>query len=351
MSAANSWNLQQDFRAVEAGVGMHWEGLRNARIFITGGTGFIGRWLLETLRHADEVLNLDTRAVILTRDPDSFAKKAPHLAAWKNFMFFSGDVNSFQHPEGAFSHVIHAATDARADLNEGNPCQMFDTILNGTRQVLDFAVAKKVGRFLYLSSGAVYGRQSSDMTHVSEDWHGGPDCANPVNAYAEGKRAAEMLCAIYGKQFDLAINTARIFALLGPLLALDIHFAAGNFILDAIENRRIIVKGNGLPIRSYLYISDLITMLWHMLLRGQPGRVYNLGSDEGVSIGHLAKRIAALIGRRGYEILGQPDKGWNTGRYVPSMRRASEELSLSRTVSLDEAIRRTAIWNGWKECR
>ena len=214
----------------------------------------------------------------------------------------------------------------------------------------NFAVTKKVRRFLYLSSGAVYGQQAPDVTHVSEDWRGGPDCTNPVNTYAEAKRAAEMLCAIFGKQFGLAISTARIFALLGPLLALDIHFAAGNFIRDAIEDRRIVVKGNGRPVRSYLYMSDLVTMLWHLLLRGRPGRVYNLGSDEGVSIGDLAKRIAELVGRRGYEILEQPDKGWNTSRYVPSVQRASDELGLFRTVSLDEAIRRTAIWNGWKEC-
>ena len=349
MSVGNSWTLQHDFSAVGVGVGSHWEDLHNARIFITGGTGFIGRWMLETLRQADEIHGLNTRAVILTRDPTNFSQKTPHLAAWKNFTCTSGDVSNFQHPEGQFSHVIHAATDARADLNEGNPCQMFDTVLNGTRQVLDFAVEKKVRRFLYLSSGAVYGQQASDLTHINEDCHVGPDCTNAVNAYAEGKRAAEMLCAIFGKQFGLAVSTARIFAILGPLLALDIHFAAGNFIRDAIEDRCIVVKGNGRPVRSYLYITDLVTMLWHLLLRGRPGRVYNLGSEEGVSIGDLAKRVAELVGRRGFEILEQPDKGWNTGRYVPSMRRAGDELGLFRTVSLDEAIRRTAIWNGWKE--
>lgn len=345
---ADKWSLDEDLRFITQNVGDEWKKLDGAKIFITGGTGFIGRWLLESLLHAQKKFGLNVHATILTRNPDAFRLKAPHICDLSLFTLLSGDVNTFEFPEGEFTHLIHAATDASAELNENNPLLMFDTVLEGTRQALNFAVAKNVRRVLYLSSGAVYGPQPWDVTNVPEDWSGSPDCTRAVNAYAEGKRAAEMLCAIYAKQFNLQISTARIFALLGPHLTLDIHFAAGNFIRDAIEGKKIIVKSSGLACRSYLYAADLTAMLWHMLLRAPAGRSYNVGSSESISIRELAQRVAELLGKSGYEILGQDDKGWNPGRYVPDTTRLENELGLTRTITLDQAIVRTAIWNGWK---
>jgi dTDP-glucose 4,6-dehydratase len=157
-----------------------------------------------------------------------------------------------------------------------------------------------------------------------------------------------MLCAIYQKQFGLKISIARIFALLGPHLQLDIHFAAGNFIRDAIQGKPVIVNGNGLPCRSYLYASDLSVWLWHMLVRAEPGKPYNVGSDESISIGDLAERVARVIGSGKFQVLGAADSGWNPGRYVPNTDLIARDLGLRRTVSLDDALRRTARWNGWK---
>lgn len=350
MNAAEikAWTLQRDIEASVALAQAAWEPLRGARLFITGGTGFIGCWLLETLRHANLSLGLGIEATILTRDPERFAAKLPRLGRHPDFTFIAGDVKNFAFPAGGFTHLVHAATDASADLNETNPRQMFDTVLTGTRRALDFAVEKNVSRVLNLSSGAVYGRQPRDLVNVPESWPAAPDCTDPVNSYGEGKRAAEMLCAIYGKQFGLPVSTARIFALLGPYLSLDIHFAAGNFIRDAMEGRPVVVKGDGLAHRSYLYAGDLTAQLWLMLAKAPGGRAYNIGSDETISIGALAERIAGLLGREGFRILGRPDAGWNPGRYVPDTQLASQDLGLYKTVTLDDAIMRTAIWHGWK---
>jgi dTDP-glucose 4,6-dehydratase len=315
---------------------------------MTGGTGFIGCWLLEALRQADRKLGLGLRVTVLTRDPAAFHRKAPHLASYESFRFVAGDVTNFAIPDQSFSHLIHAATDASAELNEKDPRRMFETVVQGTRRALDFANEKKVRRCLFLSSGAVYGRQPWEMERVAEDWIGAPDCTDPKNAYAEGKRAAEMLCGIYAKQFGLKIAIARIFALLGPYLSLDIHFAAGNFILDAMQGKPVIVQGNGLPCRSYLYASDLTVWLLNMLVRAAPGKPYNVGSDESVSIRDLAQRTSQLLGTGEFKVLGAADTGWNPGRYVPKTDLVSRELGLYRTVSLDEAIRRTALWHGWK---
>ena len=349
LAATRPWSLEQDLDNILQQAAQIWPKLRGARLFITGGTGFIGCWLLESLRHANRHLDLGVQATVLTRDPQAFRNKAPHLADYPEFQFIAGDVCNFETPVGEFTHLIHAATEASAELNETNPRRMFDTVIQGTRRTLDFAVEKAVDRVLFLSSGAVYGNQPWEMERVAENWIGAPSCTDPRAAYAEGKRAAEMLCAIYKKQFGAKIAIARIFALLGPYLSLDIHFAAGNFIRDAMQGKSVIVKGNGLPCRSYLYASDLTAWLWHMLLRAEPGKPYNVGSDESMSIRDLAQRVARVLGNGEYQVLGAHDLGWNPGRYVPDTSLIGHDLGLYRTVSLDEAIYRTALWHGWKE--
>ena len=342
------WSFEQDLEFILSHTEEVFKNLEGGHIFLTGGTGFIGCWLLESLRHANKRLALDIKVTALTRNPLAFSKKAPHLAANTNFNFISGDVCDFEYPSVEFSHVIHAATDASAQLNEENPIQMFNTVVEGTRHVLDFAADKKPEKFLFLSSGAIYGQQPWELEKVPETWLGAPSCLDAIAAYAEGKRAAEMMCALYAKQKGLPITIARIFALLGPYLPLDSHFAAGNFIRDAMQGKSIVVQGNGLPCRSYLYASDLTVWLWHLLIRGQANKAYNVGSDEAVSIKQLAERTSTVLAKGDYQILGVNDGGWNLGRYVPDTRLINQELGLYKTVSLDDAIKRTALWHGWK---
>jgi dTDP-glucose 4,6-dehydratase len=340
------WRFADDLDAIVSDV--DWSGLKGARLFFTGGTGFIGRWMLEGLRAADLRLGLGCDVTILTRDPAAFAAKAPHLAAHPAFRFVTGDVLTMATDGARYTHILHAATDASAALNEHDPRRMFDTVVDGTRRALDFAAANQAERMLFFSSGAVYGAQPWELTHVGEDWRGAPDPLDARGAYAEGKRAAEMLCAITGKHSGLDVVTARIFTLLGPLLSLDTHFAAGNFIRDALAGRTITVQGAGTAVRSYLYAADCARWLWTILLHGQAGKAYNVGSEEAVSIAELATRVSGVLGGGAPEILGRPDPGWNPGSYVPSTERARAELGLESTIGLDEAIRRTAIWNGWQ---
>jgi dTDP-glucose 4,6-dehydratase len=342
------WSIEEDLTNIDGQTTNIWLSLKSARLFITGGTGFIGCWLLESLRYANDKHQLGLAAVILTRNIKAFELKAPHLASYSSFTFIEGGVIDFEFPGGDFTHLIHAATDASADLNDKNPLGMFTTIVEGTRRVLDFAVYKKVNRTLFLSSGAVYGQQPSNIEKVSESYLGGPSPVDAKATYAEGKRAAEMLCAIYQKQFGLKISIARIFALLGPYLSLDIHFAAGNFIRDAMQGKEIIINGNGLPSRSYLYASDLTVWLWHLLVHGLPGKPYNVGSDVGITVRDLATKISKELDGNGVEVLGKEDGGWNLGRYVPDTSLIEKDLGLTKMISLEQAIIRTALWHGWK---
>jgi len=339
--------LESDLDAIFGALEADWEALRGKRIFMTGGTGLLGRWMLESLAEADRRLRLGVSVTVLTRDSHAFAAKAPNLANYPGFAVITGDVLNLNANGERYDLVVHAATDASASLNESDPRLMFDTVVTGTRRALDYAVAAGAERFYFFSSGAVYGAQPPQVERVPEGYLGGPDLGTHRNAYAEGKRAAEMLCTIYARQFGLDIVTARIFALLGPLLSLDIHFAAGNFIRDAIAGRKVVVQSAGTAVRSYLYLADVTTWLWTILVRAKPGAIYNVGSEDGVSVGDLAQRVARLVGNREFELLGQADSGWNPGRYVPSTEKIRQELGVLQTVGLDDAILRTANANGW----
>lgn len=322
-----------------------WEDLRGQSLFITGGTGFFGSWLLETCAWANDRLKLNAKVVVLTRNPEAFLKKSPHLATHPSIQFHSGDVRSFSFPSGRFSHVVHAATEASAQLNESNPQLMFDTIVEGTRRTLEFAHACGARKFLLVSSGAVYGRQPSEITHLSEDYQGAPDPLLSTSAYGEGKRAAELLCAFHARQHSLEAKIARCFAFVGPHLPLDAHFAIGNFIRDVLNGGPIQVNGDGTPYRSYLYAADLAVWLWTILFRAPALRPYNVGAARDLTIAEVANVVnTALGGRCAVRISQSAVPGRESSRYVPSVRRAEEELGLREFVNLETAITKTAHW-------
>jgi dTDP-glucose 4,6-dehydratase len=320
-----------------------WDELRGQRIFITGGTGFFGCWLLESLAWANDKLGLGASVVVLTRSPGAFTAKAPHLAKRPDLKFVTGDVRNFPFPEGSFSHVIQAGTTSSAPVESG---EMFATIVDGTRRVLEFAADHGTRKLLFVSSGAVYGRQPSDLTHVPEDYPGAPDPLDPASAYGEGKRAAELLCALASCKPGLETKIARCFAFVGPHLPLDAHFAIGNFIRDALKGGPIRVGGDGTPYRSYLYAADLAIWLWTILLKGHPCRAYNVGSDSDLCIAELARLVAGAVDP-GVEVIvtRQPSTQKPPERYVPCTARAREELGLQQRIDLPEAVRRTILWH------
>jgi nucleoside-diphosphate-sugar epimerase len=332
-----------------------WEELRGQRIFITGGTGFFGCWLLESFAWANNRLDLNATAVVLTRSVARFQRKAPHLASNPAIRFHIGDVRDFDFPAGEFSHVIHAATEASAQLNGENPLALLDTIVEGTRHTLDFARHCGTPKFLLTSSGAVYGKQPLDLTHVPEDYAGAPDPVDPRSTYGEGKRLAEHLCALYAQRYGVQTKIARCFAFAGPYLPLGTHFAIGSFIRDGLREEPIRVKGDGTPYRSYLYAADLTIWLWTILFKGKSCFPYNVGSDEPVSIAELANLVAEQFELRPrVEIERNHVNGLAGERYIPSIERVRREFGLHPTIGLAEAVRRTSDWvrcvaSGWEE--
>lgn len=316
--------------------------LSEARIFITGGTGFFGCWLLESIAYAKQHFKLKTEVTVLTRDPEAFKRKAPHLANASGLSFLQGDVCDFNFPKENYTHVIHAATAASDQLNREAPMLMFDTILKGTRNMLEFSVSHGVEKFLLTSSGAIYGAQPKEMSHVEETYLGAPNNLLSHSAYGMGKRAAEHLCVLYANSYPLQVKIARCFAFVGPYLPLGIHFAIGNFMEQVLRGNPIEIKGDGTPFRSYLYAADLVIWLWTILCKGESGRAYNVGSEEALNIADLAKLVAAASKKPlEVNIAKKADSRILPERYVPSTKRASQELQLKTWVDLPAAISKT----------
>jgi dTDP-glucose 4,6-dehydratase len=322
------------------------EDLRDKKLFVTGGTGFFGKWLLESFVWANDQLKLDAQMLVLSRNPDSFKARYPHLAQTSGVTFHEGDVRDFAFPQEKFDFIIHAATDASAQLNAENPLLMIDTIVEGTRRTLEFARHCGAKRFLLTSSGAVYEKQPSHLSHMPEDYLGAPDPTQPASAYGEAKRLAELLCTIYQKEYDLKITIARCFAFVGPYLNLNIHYAVGNFIRDGLAGGPIHVSGDGTPYRSYLYAADLAIWLWTILLRGKRGEVYNVGSEDAISIKDLAYEVSAAFSHSPEVVIAKPPvPSRPPERYVPSIKKARESLGLDSWIKLNEALHRTIKWN------
>lgn len=328
-----------------------WDGIRGQRVFLTGGTGFFGCWLIESFRAANKRFALHAEITVLTRSPENFRRRCPHLTEDPAVSLLEGDVRSFRFPEGEFPFVIHAAAEtgqARNSLERNNALNMLSTICDGTRNTLEFAASHGTRKFLMVSSGAVYGIQPAGISHLPESYHGGPDPCLAGSAYGEAKRAAEALCAAYATTSGLACKIARCFAFVGPHLPLDGSYAIANFIQSALNSRAIRIHGDGTPLRSYLYATDLVVWLWTVLFHAPSLQPINIGSAQAISIHDLAAEVkSSLQLDLKIEILGRPSPGVPPAQYVPSVQRAYEDLGLKQTVELREAIQRTAEWYGW----
>jgi dTDP-glucose 4,6-dehydratase len=317
-----------------------WLTLTKQRIFIAGGTGFIGKWLLATLLDANERLSLGCRITVLSRDPVIFQRAWPSVAARVNWI--AGDVRDFLITKEHFDVIVHAATDVASQVS---PQDVFSNCLDGTRHLLALASKCGASNFLLVSSGAIYGPLPTGMTHVPETHLGGPHPLLGSSAYGEGKRVSEWLCA-QATANGLDVKIARVFALVGPHLPLDKQFAIGNFLKSAMAREPIVIQGDGTPYRSYLYAADMAAWLWAVLIRGQPGAAYNVGSEESLSIRSLAERICRLlVCTEGVVALQKAQPGLASTHFVPDTTRARRELNLPVAMVLDEAIKRTANWH------
>jgi dTDP-glucose 4,6-dehydratase len=347
--------LKSDLDLIYAKAKDEFAALAGKKIFITGGTGFFGKWLLYAFAYANKKLQSPVTISVLSRNPQQFLVNHPDFRENQQIQFITGDITDFVFPDDCYDYIIHAATEASDKLNRESPELMLNTTINGTKRLLEFAKKCKSDRVLLTSSGAVYGKQPIEVDRTPEDFLGGPNILDVNAAYAEGKRVSELLGAIHAKQSGQSVLIARCFAFVGPFLPIDTHFAIGNFINDCLNNRDIIIKGDGTPHRSYLYAADLVIWLLKILVHGESLRAYNVGSEKSLSIKEIAESVLAVWNecpdlqkyrknKLKFEILSPP-KGGSLEKFVPSTQRISAELGVCESLSLQDAILKTFLFH------
>ena len=312
---------------------------------ITGCSGFIGTWLTLSWVYAHKKFGGRGKLLVTSRNSQSNRDMIDSINSQAPVTYFDSDIRELViQPEFENSYLVHAATPASEELNRSNPELMLSIIVDGQKQALLESQRVNVKRFLFLSSGAVYGQQPLDLPYLREEMFNAPFSSGANSAYSEGKRISEDIGNEASLESGLQFVTARLFAFLAPYLPMDTHFAAGNFLSQATNSSKITIRSGGGSQRTYQYGSDMVMSLWALLARGQSGEAYNVGSDQEISILELAQAIQNQVSPRvELEVLGV-DTPENVSRYVPSIEKMKKEFGLTNHIALDVAVRYTESW-------
>lgn len=320
--------------------------LRNSRLAVIGGTGFVGTWVAEMVAALNDEYQFGIMLYLISRSTDQFASRLPHLANRKDIQLIKSDVRQLgQFPMDA-DWVIHAAANPDVRTHASNPLDTASVIVDGTMSVM--RTAERLGRLkklLYLSSGLVCGAQPASAKGLAENAQGAP-APDASFMYPNAKRFAETICSAARAQSRIPVLVARPFSFIGPYQSLDTPWAQTTFLSDALRGNAIRVLGDGQVIRSYLYGSDAAYWFLKILVAGQSGDVVNVGSPVGITLQDLAKEVAKNF-EPSPEIMfnTSPRSIGRSAQLLPDTTHAQNEYGLSVFTPLDEAIRLTVQWH------
>lgn len=319
--------------------------LARGNIAITGGTGFLGTWLVETIAALNDEFDLEARLQLYSRNPRDWAETVPHLASRKDIEYQSVDIRApFQFAPGT-THIIHAAGIPDNRVHSSDPLRVFHTSVVGTLNTLEAASKQnKLEKFLFIGSGLLSSVPSAGRGGL-EDHFLPFDPNTPHAVYLEGKRAAENLSAIYRSQFRIPVTVIRPFTLVGPYQLPDRPWAINNFIRDALAGGTIRLQGDGSPRRSFLYGSDAAFWTLCALASGAVARAYNLGGGAPVSLKEAAECVARVVGKHIKISYGTLSKEQMRPQdFYPDLSRIRTELGVKESFTLQEAIEATIAW-------
>jgi dTDP-glucose 4,6-dehydratase len=335
--------LAIDFARMSAPVIARCAGIVGKRLYLSGATGFFGKNLLALLAYLHG-RGAAFEVTALSRAPERFLADQPWCRELSWLQWCRGDAAQPWPGAGHYDLVLHAATDTAAGAH-ADKLAVFEGIVAGTRQAVEFAAAHGVRRLLLCGSGAQYGAiPESYAGGVAESSGLACDATKTTSAYGEGKRASEMLAALHAERYGFDVVNTRCFAFVGPGLPLDGHFAIGNFLRAALQDQPITLSSQGAAMRSYLYGADLAVWLIVLLLEAATGAAVNVGSGSGISVLDLAGRVRDLVNSGLAVEPGAAIGGEERNYYVPSIERA-QAMGLDAWTDLDQAIVRTALWH------
>ncbi|MBI2775681.1 MAG: NAD(P)-dependent oxidoreductase [Chloroflexi bacterium] len=308
--------------------------LSGSQLLLTGGSGFVGRYLVESVIRFNELSGMAPCILTIpSRQPDLLMSRYRRQVDAHEIVVVAGSEVLTSSLQGRhWDYVIHGAAPTDPARISMDPGRAYRESVGMTASVVDIARASDPGRVLFISSGAVYGDQPADLAALPETYQGAPDISTPRSAYGEAKRSSELLVRLSGLDYRIA----RVFSLVGPYQDLGSSFAVPDLIRQADGNGRLRTTGGGAR-RSYCYATDLAVFLINLLLSETPYDVFNVGCREGTaSIDEVADLLASIFGGLEVERSAHGDPARN---YVPDLGRMYEVYA--PRVGLREALART----------
>lgn len=276
--------------------------LTGKTLLITGGTGMIGKWMI------DYLLGRVACKIILLGRSEEKARKRFKSSYWRDgqlafVQWDSSHPTSLLHTDDLvversnIDFIIHLASNTHPVAYATDPVSTIVMNVNAAKELLDLAVAKKA-RFVYASSVEIYGQNRGDCEKFNEDYCGYIDCNTLRAGYPESKRCGEALCQAYIKQYGLDVVIPRIARVYGPTLLKDDTKALSQFIHNALEGKNIVLKSEGKQYFSYLHVADAVSGILMVMLKGRCGESYNIADEKSdITLRDLAATIARQSGR------------------------------------------------------
>ena len=284
-----------------------WEKLSGANILVTGATGLIGGCLIEVLMTNP---HRDYHVYASGRNEERARERFMEYSDDDVFNFVKFDVMQPVNSDVDFDYIIHSASNASPNFFAKNPVEIIKSNVDGVAHLMDYGLNHGMKRFLYISSGEVYGE--GDGRIFTEDYSGYVNCATPRACYPSSKRAAETLCVSYADEYGADVVIARPCHTYGPHFTAQDNRVYAQFIRNILHGEDIVMKSTGEQFRSWCYVVDCVSGLLHILLKGKCGEAYNIADgDSNISIRDLAETIASVGGRN--VVVDVPDDEENRG--------------------------------------
>ncbi len=266
-----------------------WENLADKTVLISGAGGFIPSYVTDTLLALGNV-----KVIGLVRNLEKVHKKFPY---WKNctrLKLIEQDISEPFDINDKVDYIIHAASHASPKYYGTNPVGVLKANTLGTSYLLDIAVKNQVRKFLFFSSGEVYGEINENTPELTEDYAGKIAITNVRSCYGESKRMGENMCVCYSHQYNLPVNMIRLSHTYGPGVELNDGRCFGDFVCDILHNRNIVLNSDGSAKRSFLYITDMVVAMFKVLFFGEDKNAYNIAANCETSILELAQALISL---------------------------------------------------------
>ena len=271
-----------------------WEQLSGTNILITGATGLIGSCLVDVLMHHPQ---RDYHVYAAGRNEERAKIRFQDYQDDSSFHFLKYDVMEPLKSDVPFHYIIHAASNGSPNFFANHPVEVMKANLFGVTNLMEYGMGHDMRRFLYVSSGEVYGECVDDV--FTEKSSGYVDCANPRACYPSSKRAAETLCVSYAKEYGADVVIARPCHTYGPFFTESDNRAYAQFIRNVQQGQDIVLKSLGNQLRSWCYVVDCANALLHILLKGASSEAYNIADETShLTIRQLAELIAKIGGRK-----------------------------------------------------